>query len=171
MIAVEWLLIALIVLTIVVNIRSFMVLAQFKRQRKQMAEDTAILHQNMEEFVASIEVENDELYSKLADTIKENEKRLEERIRRLEDQKANPVPIEPTELTEPSPPAESAVIETELQPPAEQEPEEELQDIAKIEQLHKQGFSAQQIAKVVEAKRGEVELVINMFKKKQSYQK
>lgn len=157
MIVVVWLLIALILLSIMVNIRSFMVLSQFKQQRKQMAEETAALHQSMEEFVENIESENDELYSKLADTIKENEKKSEERIRRLEQRK------------ELAPLSEASEAETEL--PVTAEPEKELQGTAKIEQLHKQGFSAKQIAKVVEAERGEVELVINMFQKKQSYQK
>lgn len=155
----DWLLIALILLAIVVNIRSFMVLSQFKQQREKMAEDTAALHQSMEEFVGNIEIENDELYSKLADYIKENENRLEERIRRLEDRK------------ELAPASEMAVAEAELPEIAAQEPEEELQGPAKIEQLHKQGFSAKQIAKVVEEERGEIELIINMYKKKQSYQK
>lgn len=158
MIFVVWLLIALILLTILVNIRSFMVMAHFQKERKQLAEDTAALHQSMEEFVGTIELENDELYSKLADTIKENENRLKDRIRRLEERKE-------------SAPASELAVKAETLEIAATEPEEELQGTAKIEQLHKQGFSVQQIAKVVEEERGEIELIINMYRKKQSYQK
>ncbi|MBW9234811.1 hypothetical protein JQK62_21740 [Leptospira santarosai] len=45
------------------------------------------------------------------------------------------------------------------------------QENDKMLKLYKQGFSEKQIAKVLQMDLGEVELVLNMFKKKQSYQK
>ena len=63
-----------------------MVLSQFKKQRTQLLEDTEAIHQSMEEFVTNLEKENDELYNKLIDYIKVKESKLDERIRRLEDQ-------------------------------------------------------------------------------------
>ena len=69
----EWLLIGLIILVILVNIRSFIVLNQFKQKRTQMLEDTDAIHQSMENFVTNLEKENDELYHKLIDYIKEKE--------------------------------------------------------------------------------------------------
>ena len=50
-------------------------------------------------------------------------------------------------------------------------PADNVQETDKLLQLYKQGFSEKQIAKVLQMDLGEVELVLNMFKKKQSYQK
>ncbi|UJF27122.1 DUF6115 domain-containing protein [Planococcus sp. 107-1] len=44
-------------------------------------------------------------------------------------------------------------------------------DQEKISKLHKQGFAPKQIAKVLKMEHGEVELIVNMLKKKKSYQK
>lgn len=157
----EWLLIGLIILVILVNIRSFMVLSQFKQQRTQLLVDTEAIHQSMEDFVANLEKENDELYNKLIDYIKEKESKLVERIRRLEEQ------------------LDSGTI-TSVHTIDKQNDEKQTSDIdsnvdefenEKISKLYKQGFSPSQITKVLKIDQGEVELVINMLKKRQSYNK
>ncbi|MGB5944815.1 DUF6115 domain-containing protein [Paenisporosarcina sp.] len=160
----EWLLIGLIILVILVNIRSFMVLSQFKQQRTQLLEDTEAIHQSMEEFVTNLEKENDELYNKLIDYIKRKESKLGERILRLEEQ------------------LDSGMmrVSTSVHNLDKQDDEKQTNDInsnvdefenEKISKLYKQGFSPSQITKVLKMDQGEVELVINMLKKKQSYNK
>ncbi|WP_424471478.1 DUF6115 domain-containing protein [Paenisporosarcina sp.] len=157
----EWLLIGLIILVILVNIRSFIVLSQFKQQRSQMLEDTDAIHQSMEEFVASVEKENDELYHKLIAYIKENERKFDERIRRLEEQLGGAeVKRSPSIKQTPVNNDDEQKI---AMNPIVNEPETE-----KIPTLFKQGFSAKQIAKVLQMDHGEVELVVNMLKKRES---
>ncbi|MFD1032778.1 DUF6115 domain-containing protein [Metaplanococcus flavidus] len=168
--AMEWLLIGLILLAIAVNIRSFIVLSQFQKQRKVMREDTESVNASMEEFVANLEQENDELYNRLVEHIAQKESRMADRLHELE-QKIGGEPAAPA--MEPVPTAKKikAVKQKEAVKPAEPAVDPALPENEKIEQLHKQGFSTAQIAKVVSAERGEIELIINMFKKKQSYQK
>lgn len=168
--AMEWLLILLILLAIAVNIRSFIVLNQFQRQRQTMLEDADAVKFSMEEFVENLEQENDELYNKLVEHIAQKESRMEERLRELEQKIAEiPASITPETVTASKKP--KAAKPKAAAKPAEPMVDPELPDNEKIEQLHKQGFSTAQISKVVAAERGEIELIINMFKKKQSYQK
>jgi len=166
----EWLLILLILLAIAVNIRSFRVLNQFQKQRKNMLEDAEGVNSSMEEFVENLEQENDELYNRIVEHIAQKESRMEERLRELE-QKIGNVPAVLT--PEPVPAAKGPKAAKQKAAPKPEEPtvDTELPENEKIEQLHKQGFSTAQISKVVAAERGEIELIINMFKKKQSYQK
>ena len=160
----EWLLIGLIILMILVNIRSFIVLNQFKQKRAQMLEDTDAIHQSMAEFVTNLEKENDELYHKLVDYIKEKESKLDERIRLLEEQLDTEVNRTPNmEYTTDNQDDEKQTIAMNS---IVNEKENE-----KIPTLFKQGFSPKQIAKVLQIDHGEVELVVNMLKKKESYHK
>lgn len=139
-------------------------LNQFKLQRAQMVKDTESLHQSMGEFVSNIEKENDELYHKLIDYIKEKESKLDERIRQLEEQQDTNVKITPNmEHTTDNQSAEQQAI---AMNPIGNEPETQ-----KIPTLYKQGFSPKQIAKVLQMDHGEVELVINMLRKKEAYHK
>jgi len=162
--AVEWLLIALTILVILVNIRSFIVLNQFKQQRAQMVEDTEAIHHSMEEFVTNVEKENDELYRELVNYIKMKESKLDERIRILEEERDKPVD------------STSIMVQTPGEPEVDEQNQEsestlDDKDNEKISKLYKQGFSPQQIAKVLQKDHGEVELIINMLKKKKSYYK
>lgn len=139
-------------------------LTQFKQERKKMLEDTEALHQSMEEFVANIEKENDELYHKLVDYIKVKESKLDEKIRLVEEQ------LETTMMT-----ATTNLHMLDTQDDDKQTDEiylneKELEN-EKISKLYKQGFSPKQITKVLKIDQGEVELVINMLVKKQSYNK
>lgn len=166
--AMEWLLIGLILLAIAVNIRSFVVLNQFQTQRKHMLEDAEAVKSNMEEFVENLEQENDELYNRLVEHIAQKESRMEERLRELEQKIADGLTA-----FAPDPAGKNPEIVKQKKAITSAEPvvDPKLPENETIEQLHKQGFSTAQISKVVAAERGEIELIINMFKKKQSYQK
>lgn len=155
----EWLLIELIVLVLLLNIRAIIVLVQNKQKREELSEDTALIHQGMEEFVEKIEKENEELYQKLADYIKVREDKFEKRIRLLEKQLAAGKIEAPVQLEMPEQQEESHLFD------------EVESDQEKISKLHKQGFAPKQIAKVLKMEHGEVELIVNMLKKKKSYQK
>ncbi|MGI2328542.1 DUF6115 domain-containing protein [Planococcus sp. YIM B11945] len=160
----EWLLISLfLVLAILVNIRSFIGLSQLKEQREQMIEDKEAIHQSMEEFVANLEKENDELYHKLVNYIKVKESGLEEKIRLLESKLG-------TESTAVSSVSELVPVKKMVEAPIEIHEISAEQGHEKIAQLHKQGFSPKQIAKVLHMDRGEVELAVNLYEKKKSYQ-
>lgn len=155
----EWLLIELIVLVLLLNIRAIVVLVQNKQKREELSEDTALIHQGMEEFVEKIEKENEELYQKLADYIKVREDKFEKRIRLLEKQLVAGKIEAPVQLEMPEQQEESHLFD------------EVESDQEKISKLHKQGFAPKQIAKVLKMEHGEVELIVNMLKKKKSYQK
>lgn len=160
----EWLLIELIVLVLLLNIRAIIVLMRNRQIRQNLSEDTALIHQGMEEFVGKLEKENEELYQKLADYIKVKEDKLEKRIRLLERKLAAEKNAQPAGLELP---------EFDV---AEKQEEENLlvadeTNHEKVSKLHKQGFAPKQIAKVLKMEHGEVELIVNMLKKKKSYQK
>ncbi|RNF38739.1 DUF6115 domain-containing protein [Planococcus salinus] len=162
----EWVLIGLITVAVAVNIGSFIVLAQFKQQRAQMQQDAESAQHSMEQFIANVEKENDELYRELAGYIKGKEKKLEDRIRLLEEKMGSENPATVAADTEPS--VETGTGENpalSVEPPVTGTKKE------RITQLHKQGFSPKQIARVLQVEHGEVELMINMFNKKQSYSK
>jgi DNA primase large subunit len=147
-----WLLIGLIVLMIIVNIRSFVILAQFQKEKATMAEDNEHMKRSMEEFVANLEKENDELYSKMVNYIKLNEQKLEQRLRQMEELRELPASPEQSEI----------IVQEKVEAGSEQE---------KIGVLHKQGFTPKQISKIVQEDFGKVELVINMLNKKKGYNK
>ena len=136
--AVEWLLIAIIILLLLMNIK---LMLSVKKQ--QMDEGPAEVQESMAEFVAQLEKENDELYDKLIAYIKDNEAKLAERVERLERN------------------ASANFEEAEI-------PEKDSVETEKIVQLSKQGFSPKQIAKVLQMDYGKVELIINMNNKLQS---
>jgi len=163
-ISLDWFLIAMIILVILVNIRSFLVLAELKQKRAQMKEDINAIHGSMEEFVTSVEKENDELYQRFVDHIQMKDSKLDERIRLLEEKLNNELAGgTPVKLQQ-----EQQVEEAHVYVATSEVNEQENDKMLK---LYKQGFSEKQIAKVLQVDLGEVELVLNMFKKKQSYQK
>lgn len=133
-----------------------------------MLEDTEAIHQSMEEFVTNLEKENDELYRELVQYIRTKESKLEERIRVLEEKLASEglrAPVIEPEVVQPVEVKQAADVVT------NETVQENEHGHDKISQLFKQGFSAKQIAKILQIDRGEVELVINMYKIKQSYHK
>jgi len=137
-----------------------MVLSQFKQHRTQLLADTEAIHQSMEEFVTNLEKENDELYNKLIDYIKVKESKLDERIQRLEEQLDSGINS-----------ASTSVHTIDKQQTNDINSNVDEFENEKISKLYKQGFSPAQITKVLKMDQGEVELVINMVKKKQSYNK
>ncbi|WP_017378965.1 DUF6115 domain-containing protein [Paenisporosarcina sp. TG-14] len=160
----EKFLIGYLILVIIVNMMSFIVLSQCKKQRTQLIEETDDIHRNMKAFVAKLEQVNNELYHQLVDYNKVKESKFEDRIRILEEKLEN---------------RDISTTSKEFMP-INQDDEEQTyaitsidkeQDNEKISQLYKQGFSTKQISKLVQSDFGEIELIINMYKKKQSYQK
>lgn len=160
----EWILIELIILMLLLNIRAIIVLMRNRQIRQNLSEDTALIHQGMEEFVGNLEKENEELYQKLADYIKVKEDKLEKRIRLLEKKLAAEKNGQPIELEMPESEETEKLDDGSLLADTESDHE-------KISKLHKQGFAPKQIAKVLKIEHGEVELIVNMLKKKKSYQK
>lgn len=131
----------------------------------------ASVQTSIENFILQMEQENEALYQKLVKYIQEKESGLEEQIQILEEKLGGKGIIEAAE--------DSNVEIFPLHKDAEQVPESEQVNYQaldnddrgydKISQLYKQGFSAQQVAKVLQMDRGEVELIINMFKQKHQY--
>ena len=90
------------------------------------------------EFVGHMEQEHDELYQKVVAYMKEKESELNEKIQTLEQQlTANEV---------------SATAK-------------ETSTTDQITQMYKQGFSTNQIAKLLQVNRGEVEFVVTLYRK------
>jgi regulator of replication initiation timing len=107
-------------------------------QNKKLKEQT---HSAMTEFASRMEQEHDELYNKMVAYTKLNESKLEDRIKALEDKLIIHETI------------------TENQKPDNSEQKDE------ITQMYKQGFSTDQITKILQVEQGKVELIINMYRK------
>lgn len=158
----------LIGLTVVLNIGSFLLLIQCKKlNHLDKKDEVQAIQQSMEAFVTRMEKENDELYQQLAEYLKVNQQStdeqlqaLEEKVRLLEEKLGQEVLSE--RLAEPFDGQEDG-----NQPDADL-PSDQPQDEEKIIQLFKQGFSPKQIAKILQIDNGRIELIINLFKKRQS---
>lgn len=149
----EWILIGLFILAILVNIRSFVLLNQVKQQKSRFDSEAADIYRNLEIFTADIEEKNEELYKEFIAHIENKETHFNERMRKLE---------EKTTLR----PAEVPAVDEDIDVL-----DDSLEDNKKVETLHKQGFSPEQIAKVLRLELGKTELIVNMLNKKRSYQK
>lgn len=152
--------ILLIVLAVLMNIKAGLVIWHYKQKNRELNEEKEAIQQNMMDFVEAVERENEELYAKLVGHIKAKESNFENRIRLLEES-ANGADAQESDRNK------LAAIE-----PAEQPASQADQPMGeKIDQLFKQGFSVNQIAKVLKADRGAVELTVNLLEKKKNYQK
>jgi|GEM_PF-2683916 len=160
----EWFLIGYVVLILIVTLLSFLVLSKIKQKRNQMIEDTDALYENMEAFVSKLIIENDELYRELVNYIRMKESKLDERIRLLEENQVTKVVSTSSEEIMPVHQNEEKLIDAVIPDVIEQRNE-------RISQMHKQGFSPKQIAKILQIDHGEVELIVNMLKIKSSYHK
>lgn len=155
----EWLLVAvLLILAIFINIKSFLGMSDIKQQRQQMIEESEAISQGMEDFVGRLEKENDELYQKLVDYIKVKESDIDEKIRGLEEKIGG--------FSVAAPIIESLHVHGK----EDERNDSSMKEHEKISQLYKQGFSVKQIAKVLKLEQGKVELAVNLFEKKKSYQ-
>jgi DNA-binding NarL/FixJ family response regulator len=158
----------LIGLSVLLNIASLMLLIQYRKiSNIDKNDEVQAIQQSMENFVANMERENDELYQRLAEYLKVNQQSteeqlqsLEEKIRFLEEKLEQEANIET--IDEPSNDSEA------WEPPNVDVPSQFPQDEEKVLQLYKQGFSSSQIAKVLQMDNGKVELIINLFKRRQS---
>lgn len=127
-----------------------------KDNDKDPTVDIEVLQINMEEFIANMEKENNELYEKMIKYIKERETFLEKRISCAEEKlsaESNSVKVE-------------EISDDDSSASLDEKNEEE-----SIIQLHKQGFSTKQIAKILQMEIGEVELYVNMITTKQGKRK
>ncbi|WKA53896.1 hypothetical protein [Planococcus shixiaomingii] len=156
----EWLIVAvLLLLAVFLNIRSCIGISEIKQQRQHIIEENEAIAQSMEDFVDKLEKKNDELYLKMFNYIKIKESGIEEKISALEEKLAGLSAVEQISV-------KLEEKEGNLRNSSLPVPEHE-----KISQLYKQGFSATQIAKVLQIDRGQVELAINLNSKKKSHQK
>ena len=131
----EWILFGLITLLL---LGALVILFQIKKIKEQDTEET---YSMMNEFVSRMEKENDELYDKMVAYIQSKETKLNEKIQSLEKQ-----------------------INTQDGEPIEKKPT--INDHkTEITQMHKQGFSTNQIAKLLQVEQGKVELIVNVYKK------
>lgn len=147
MIKVSGLLIALLVVSALLNAGAVVFFLKWNKEQRPVVNREEILS-SMEKFVENIEEKNEELFQNLADYIKVKESEFGQRIELLEKRQG----FEAEEIVLPEVPAPAKSPES-------------------VETLYKQGFSAKQIAKVLKLENGEVELAINMLNKKKSYQK
>ena len=131
----EWVLFGLITLLLT---GALVILFQIKKIKEQNTEET---YSMMNEFVNRMEKENDELYSKMITYIQSKETKLNEKIQSLEKQ-----------------------INTQETQPEEKKPTKN-DHKTEITQMYKQGFSTNQIAKLLQVEQGKVELIISMYKK------
>ncbi len=147
---------AALLLSVMVNIGAIIA---FMKMNKRESADPILTNDEiyivMEEFVRVIEKENENLFQNMTDYIKVKEQELDEKIRSIEGHK------------EVSPIVEA---EPELAPVIPQVSDSEETGQVSVETLFKQGFSPAQIAKVLKTELSHVELIINMLKKKKSYQ-
>ncbi|AQQ54114.1 hypothetical protein [Planococcus lenghuensis] len=149
----EWVLIGLFVLAILVNIRSFVLLNQLKQQKSRFDSETADIYRNLEMFTADIEEKNEELYKEFLVHIENKEAQFNERLLELEEKLG-------------SQPNDAPVVDEDIA-----SLDAGFEDNKKVETLHKQGFSPEQIAKVLRLELGKTELIVNMLNRKRSYQK
>ena len=131
----EWVLFGLITLLL---IGALVILFQIKKIKEQDTEET---YSMMNEFVSRMEKENDELYDKMVAYIQSKETKLNEKIQSLEKQ-----------------------INTQETQPVEKKPTNN-DHKTEITQMYKQGFSTNQIAKLLQVEQGKVELIVNVYRK------
>lgn len=159
-----WILIAL---SIFLNMIALVLILQGKQRKdRDKANEVQAIQQSMERFVANMEKENEELYQQLAEYLKANQQSTDERIQLLEEKiRSLEEKLEEEAFSETM--NEAFDDQEELNQPNLDLP----QDEEKVLQLFKQGFSSNQIAKILQIDNGRIELIINLFKKRQSHSK
>ncbi len=157
----------LIGLSIFLNMIALVLILQGKQRKdRDKANEVQAIQQSMERFVANMEKENEELYQQLAEYLKANQQSTDERIQLLEEKiRSLEEKLEEEAFSETM--NEAFDDQEELNQPNLDLP----QDEEKVLQLFKQGFSSNQIAKILQIDNGRIELIINLFKKRQSHSK
>lgn len=157
----------LIGLSIFLNMIALVLILQGKQRKdRDKANEVQAIQQSMERFVANMEKENEELYQQLAEYLKANQQSTDERIQLLEE-KIRSLEEELEEEAFSETINEAFDDQEDLNQPNLDLP----QDEEKVLQLFKQGFSSNQIAKILQIDNGRIELIINLFKKRQSHSK
>lgn len=131
-----------------------------------MQDDVETIHQSIESFVDELEKENEVLYEKLLQYFKKKENEWEDRLQEIE-VKYNA--LEDSTGQEQMTTQESSVEkseQTELFQNKNKDPK-----FQQALELYNQGFSADQVAKVLQIGKGEANLIINMIDKYRQYQK
>jgi len=163
---VDWIWI-LIGLSIFLNMIALVLILQGKQRKdRDKANEVQAIQQSMERFVTNMEKENEELYQQLAEYLKANQQSTDERIQLLEE-KIRSLEEELEEEAFSETINEAFDDQEDLNQPNLDLP----QDEEKVLQLFKQGFSSNQIAKILQIDNGRIELIINLFKKRQSHSK
>jgi outer membrane biosynthesis protein TonB len=173
-------LIFLIVVSFLLHLISiFAIVVLFQRRSLErvslpsLQEDVETIHQSMESFVDELEKENEALYDKLLQHIKKKENKWDERLMLLEERLDAKLFNEPTKPAEPIQPTKIEKTSIELTGSKEEENKQpealqhENKD-PKFQQaldLFNQGFSPEQIAKVLHIGKGEANLIVNMIQK------
>lgn len=157
----------LIGLSIFLNMIALVLILQGKQRKdRDKANEVQAIQQSMERFVTNMEKENEELYQQLAEYLKANQQSTDERIQLLEE-KIRSLEEELEEEAFSETINEAFDDQEDLNQPNLDLP----QDEEKVLQLFKQGFSSNQIAKILQIDNGRIELIINLFKKRQSHSK
>ncbi|RBW67835.1 DUF6115 domain-containing protein [Bacillus taeanensis] len=133
-----------------------------KKDETDLLEDAQTIHQSIEAFVKRMERENEVLYQKLVDYIKAKENKFNEIVQMLEEKLDTKDTEDNLVIRE-----KSSALQQDSRQPAINELNVKQSKEEKISQLYKQGFSPKQIAKLIQSDIGEVELIINMLRKKQ----
>jgi transcriptional regulator of aromatic amino acid metabolism len=140
-----------------------------------LQEDVETIHQSIESFVDELEKENEALYDKLLQHIKKKEnewdgrlKLLEEKYHALELPTVSVEPIHSTKIEQESireTGAAGSKEEENKQQPEALEHENKDPKFQQALDLFNQGFSPDQIAKVLHIGKGEANLIVNMINK------
>jgi len=174
-----------------------------------MKDDVETIHQSIQAFIDELEKENESLYLKLVDHIKNKEKNWERRIQEMEDhlalmsstlakikenesigivtneenhlktstiikeEKVEQKELHVHEELENNPPLITEDLsdnEDTESVPSLQNQDEPQDHYQKAQEMYHQGFSIDQIAKILKIGKGEASLIINMIKKKKENQ-
>jgi transcriptional regulator of aromatic amino acid metabolism len=168
----------LIVVSFLLHLISFFAIVVLYQRRSlervslpSLQEDVETIHQSIESFVDELEKENEALYNKLLQHIKKKETEWDGRLKHLEERyNALEVPTEPVESIHSTKIEQESIEEAGSREEENKQPESlghENKD-PKFQQaldLFNQGFSSEQIAKVLQIGKGEADLIVNMIKK------
>lgn len=133
-----------------------------------MQDDVETIHQSIESFVDELEKENEVLYEKLLQYVKKKELDWEGRLQKLEEK------YNSAEIEIPIKPQHTTIQDFSVKEKEQSELFQNNNKDPKFQQaleLYNQGFSADQIAKVLKIGKGESNLIVNMIDKYRKHQK
>lgn len=131
-----------------------------------MQDDVETIHQSIESFVDELEKENEVLYEKLLQYFKKKENEWEDRLQEIE--------VKYNALKDSTGQEQMTTQDSSVEKSEQTELFQNKNKDPKFQQaleLYNQGFSADQVAKVLQIGKGEANLIINMIDKYRQYQK